>query len=374
MFAQEPPPDFDVPGRRDLTYWLDQVVRVQRRPKTYEGYEAVVRRYLVPELGRKRLARLTVQDVRLMLSRVRARCLCCANGVDSARPAGRRRCCAVGACCQHLPSDRHVQFIHAVLRNALQNAMREEVVSRNVARLVQVRTPSYEVNRGLTVEQARTLLAEAASDRLAALYVLAVYLGLRRAELLGLRWVDVDLETGDLEVVQTLQRVGGQLQAVPPKTRSSRRTVPLPEPCLVALRQHRRRQARERLALGAGWTDSGLVFTTALGTPVEPGNLRRSWYPLRERAGIPDVRFHDMRPRRTGDRRTLGDRGHHDDLRTRLAGRTPPGPRAVRRQAGTRRVVVGTGVNWAARQSSSASRPRSRMVGTAGFEPATPRL
>jgi integrase len=278
-----------------LSYWLDQVVREQRRPKTYEGYESVVRLHLQPIVGKKRLARLSVQDVRSLLTQVRARCLCCASGTDAARPVAKRRCCAVGKCCRHVPSDRQVQFIHAVLRNALQNAMREELITRNVARLVQVRTPTYEINRGLTVEQAKALLAHSRQDRLHALYVLAVYLGLRRAELLGLRWVDVDLKTGQLEVVQTLQRVGGLLQAVPPKTRSSRRSVPLPEPCLVALRQHRMRQHRERLAAGMAWVDSGLVFTTSIGTAVEPGNLRRSWYPLRDQAGIPDVRFHDLR-------------------------------------------------------------------------------
>jgi len=96
-----------------------------------------------------------------------------------------------------------VQSIHAVLRNALECAMREEVIPRNVVKLVKVTTPKYKVNRGLTTVQARAALRAAADHRLYSLYVLALCLGLRRGELLGLRWEDIDLDTEKLEVVQT---------------------------------------------------------------------------------------------------------------------------------------------------------------------------
>jgi integrase len=122
-----------------------------------------------------------------------------------------------------------VQQVHAVLRNALQHAVREEIVPRNVARLVQVKSPRYDINRGLTYEQAKRLLAEARGDRLEALYVLAIYFGMRRGELLGLRWTDIDWDgwndpcgehaeefcescapdhSPSFQVQQTLQRVG----------------------------------------------------------------------------------------------------------------------------------------------------------------------
>jgi integrase len=132
-------------------------------------------------------------------------------------------------------------------------------------------------------------------DPIQAFYVLANLLGLRRAEVLGLRWDDVDLDAERLQVTQTLQRVEGSLQLLPPKTRHCRRTVPLPPPCVEALRQHRARQDREHLALGPAWTDSGLVFTTTIGTPIEPDNLRRSWDKVREATGDPQARFHDLR-------------------------------------------------------------------------------
>ena len=190
---------------------------------------------------------------------------------------------------------RGIQQVHSVLRNALQHAMREEAVLRNVARLVQVKTPRYEVGQGLSVEQARTLLTATSKERLHALYVLAVYLGLRRGELLGLRWADVDLDQGSLRVRNTLQRVDGGLQFLPPKTRNSRRTVPLPPACLDALRQHRVRQGRERLSSGARWVDEDMVFASQVGTPMEPDNLSRSWYRVRTVLGEPAPRFHDLR-------------------------------------------------------------------------------
>jgi integrase len=101
-----------------------------------------------------------------------------------------------------------------VLRNALQNACKEEIVFRNVARIVSVPAPNYRVHRGIDLGQARRLIEESRNDRFHALYVLTLYLGMRRAELPGLRWVDVDFARGTLEIVQTLQRVDGQLRFV----------------------------------------------------------------------------------------------------------------------------------------------------------------
>ncbi|GLZ15072.1 site-specific integrase [Actinomadura sp. NBRC 104425] len=304
-----------------LAYWLEQVVKVERRPKTYQGYEGIVRRYLIPELGKKRLGKLTARDVRLALTRIREACQCCRNGWDNAREVP--RCCSLkgGECCNSRLSPRMVQFIHAVLRNALQAAVREEIIPRNVAKLVTITAPKYRVNRGLTVDQARDVLKAARGERLYALYVLALCLGLRRGELLGLRWEDVKLvacracggeggtldgdpcercsesgiESATMEVVQTLQRVGGELRFVPPKTDDSERTIPLPELCITALCEHKVRQEAERAEAWPHWQDHGLVFPSRIGTPMEPDNLRRSWGRIREAAGLGSVRFHDMR-------------------------------------------------------------------------------
>ena len=278
-----------------LNYWLEHVVGAERRPKTVQGYEGVVRRYLIPGLGKKRLAKLTARDVRRFVTETRQICQCCRSGTDAARDEP--RCCALPEprCCEHHLSARMVQSIHAVLRNALQTAVREETIPRNVASLVKVSPPRYSVNRGLDVAQSRRLLKVSADDRFHALYVLALCLGLRRGELLGLRWCDVDLNEGRLEVIHTLQRVGGKLRLVPPKTEDSARTVPLPSVCVQALRDHRKRQFAERSNAAPEWEEHGLVFPSRRGTPLEPDNLRRSWEPLRRAAGLDGMRFHDLR-------------------------------------------------------------------------------
>ncbi|WP_208862953.1 tyrosine-type recombinase/integrase [Micromonospora chersina] len=141
-------------------------------------------------------------------------------------------------------SVRMVRYIHAVLRNALQNAVREGLVTHNVARLVQVETPDYEDGQGLAILQAQRLLETVRPTRWYSLYVLALMLGLRRGELLGLRWSDVDLDRKTLTVRQNLVRASGELR---------------------------------------------------VGTPIEPRNLTRHFYSVRDRAGLPGIRFHDLR-------------------------------------------------------------------------------
>ncbi len=302
-----------------LTYWLREIVREDRRPKTYQGYEGVVRLHLTPGLGSKRLGKLTAQDVRTFITQARQECQCCKHGWDAQRDGP--RCCALGQCCDSRLSARMVQSIHAVLRNALESAVREEIIPRNAAKLVQVPAPRYKVNRGLTAQQAKATLAAAAGHRLSALYVLALYLGLRRGKVLGLRWQDVDLEEAKLEVVCTLQRVGGALRLVPPKTEDSARTVPLPSVCVEALRAHQQRQAADRVAAWRDWEDHGLVFPSRRGTPMEPDNLRRSWGEIRRAAGLTARARPEARPEARGEpSQPPGQVG------SRIAGQGPGGP------------------------------------------------
>lgn len=122
-----------------LPYWLAAYV-TDLKPTTARGYESAVRLHLIPALGSKRLDGLQVQHVKAFMDDFRRKCLCCTNGLDQIRPVD-RRCCSVGRCCERYPSARQIQFVHAVLRNALQHAMREELVSRNVAKLVRVPRP-----------------------------------------------------------------------------------------------------------------------------------------------------------------------------------------------------------------------------------------
>lgn len=277
-----------------LDYWLREVV-AHKRSTTARGYESAVRLHIKPVLGTKRLDKLTGADVRRLVAVTRQKCLCCANHSDRHRPA-EEQCCSAGRCCEHRPSTRQVQYVHAVLRNVLSNAEREELVMRNVAKLVQIPGPRYKIGQALAVEDVKRLLTAAKGTRLYALYVLAATLGLRRGELLGLRWGDLDLDAATLRVIQTVQRVNGELAVVETKTEASDATIPLPKITRRVLDEHRARQARERWAEARDlWVDLDLVFPTSVGTPIEPRNLNRDFRAIRTRAGLPHVRLHDLR-------------------------------------------------------------------------------
>ncbi|MGA5375811.1 site-specific integrase [Streptomyces griseoincarnatus] len=280
-----------------LTFWLTNVAQGKVRRTTYVNYESLVRNYVTPEFGRKKLARLTARDIRAFLAKTAATCQCCAQGKDKKRPEPKRRCCALGKCCKKLPSDRTVRFLLVILRAALQHAVREDELPRNVARNVELSMGTKREIEPLTAKEGRQLLTAARDNRLWAAYELAVRIGLRRGELLGLRWSDVDLHEGVLTVRQALQRVGGELLIVAPKTQRSARRVALPSECVTALRAQRAQQIADRKAAGANWkgTGDGLVFTTKNGTPIEPRNLNRSFEALCVRAGVRRVRFHDLR-------------------------------------------------------------------------------
>jgi integrase len=190
---------------------------------------------------------------------------------------------------------RTVHHLRALLRIALNRAMRWGLVFRNAAALADSpRIERFEV-RMLTPEDAKQLLGAAENDRLAALYSVALALGLRQGEALGLSWKDIDFQSRRLHVRHGLQRIAGQLRLVEPKTRQSRRTIALPTVVIDALQHHKARQSQERLLAGTRWHETGLVFTSTIGTPIEVGNLRRQFWRVLEKAGLPRMRFHDLR-------------------------------------------------------------------------------
>jgi len=190
---------------------------------------------------------------------------------------------------------RTVHHLRALLRIALNRAMRWGLVVRNAAALADSpRIERFDV-RMLSPTEARQLLASAEDDRLGALYSVALALGLRLGEALGLSWDDVDFQTRRLYVRHGLQRIAGELRLVEPKTRQSRPTIALPSVVIDALQHHKARQSQERLLAGTRWHETGLVFTSTIGTPIEVGNLRRHFWKLLDKAGLPRMRFHDLR-------------------------------------------------------------------------------
>jgi integrase len=223
---------------------------------TWTRYEELVRLHVSPKLGKRRLARLKPDQLQSFYSEL-----------------------------QSSRSSATVLKVHRMLHSAFKLAVRWNAMPQNVTELV-LAPPTRQRHEfdTFTVEQARSFLEAVQGDRLEALYVLAITTGMRQGELLGLRWQDVDLERRRLQLVRQL------------KTRQSRRAVLLPELVTTALVNHRARQAAEREGQGVGWEEHGLVFPNTVGRPLDPHNLRqRSFFPLLERAGLPRIRFHDLR-------------------------------------------------------------------------------
>jgi integrase len=253
-----------------LDRWLRDAVRDSVRKSTFDRDSYLVRVHIKPVLGRVKLRKLTALDVQTFYR----------DRLD------------VGL------SASTVNKIHTVFHKALSQAARWSLIPHNVTEAVKPPSPAPEEMRPLSAEEARRLLAAARGDKLEALYVLAVTTGMRRGELLGLKWSDVDLENARLNIRRTLTRIdNGKRGALgDTKNRKSRRTVRLTPQAVEALRRHLERQLRDIEALRDLYADQGLVFTTERGTLINPSNLRqRSFAPLLKKAGLPHIRFHDLR-------------------------------------------------------------------------------
>lgn len=174
--------------------------------------------------------------------------------------------------------------------------MREEEIPRNVARNVRTGTPRPRRFEPLTADEARQFLDAANEHRLHALFELALHTGLRKGELLGLRWEDLNLDRGTAAIRRTLQRTKTDgLTTLPTKTRASERRIALPARCLQSLKVHHEEQQHERDTAGTTWQHNGHVFTTPQGRPIDPTNLTRTFTALLRKAGLRRIRFHDLR-------------------------------------------------------------------------------
>ena len=279
-----------------LENWITTVAPSRVRATTLTQYTQVIRQHIIPALGTKKLNKLTAKDVRTWLDTLAKQCRCCHRGIDSNRPIDKQRCCAKGECCRLIPAPRRLQYLHGVLTSALAHAVREDLLPRNVAK--QVQTPAGPPRRyePLTLTEAHALLAAVRLFPNGELYELALRLGMRRGELIGLRWTDIDYTNKTLTIRRTLQRIPGQgLQVMPTKTQSSDRRIPLSDPCIKALRIHKHSQDTQRERTGSLWHESGYIFTTTIGTPIDPQKTTMGIKTLCDQAGIRHIRFHDLR-------------------------------------------------------------------------------
>jgi integrase len=199
------------------------------------------------------------------------------------------------ACRERGLSDSSVRQIYTVARLALDGAVRDGLLARNPAALVARPGVARTEARHLGAGDVTAVLRAAESSRHHPALVLIAATGLRKGECLALRWEHVDLDAGALKVVGTLGRICGRLVSSEPKTDRSRRTVPLNPAVVALLRAHRTAQKADRLRAGDQWTDSGLVFTTELGAPVDPRNLLRVLEAAAQAAGAAGAGVHTLR-------------------------------------------------------------------------------
>lgn len=248
-----------------LTWWLGRLEAKagsgKKSTNTVDNARWAVEKWIVPALGSKRLRDLSPEDVERLLDKMAA--------------AGR--------------SHRTIVRVKSYLGQALAVAQSRRKVSWNVARVAEMpETAEPSERRSLTPDEAKAVLAAAEGHRLEGLFVTAMMLGLRPGELTGLCWDDVDLDDGTLTVAGSLKSERGHLRLGKTKTKQAR-TVNLPRPVWKALKAHEKRQKADRLKIGSAWRKTGLVFTTEVGTPIDPSNLRRTTKALCEYAGVDPV-------------------------------------------------------------------------------------
>jgi integrase len=269
---------FVEPSRRTvrsllLDEWLPAVQMANLRPATWENYRIHVQAHIVPALGMVELQRLSPAQLNAFY-----RHLLSEGGKDGRGLASKT-----------------VRNIHNTVHRALKDAVRWGLLVRNVADAADPPKGKSAEMRVWSPHQLRVFLEWVREDDLYAAWLLATTTGMRRGELAGLRWADVDLAAGRVSPRKPRVQVNYQVLVSEPKTAKGKRSLALDPATVAALKEHRVRQAEERLAVGPGWQDSGLVFTWGDGRPLHPERFSRWFDRLAREAGLPRIRLHDVR-------------------------------------------------------------------------------
>lgn len=270
--------EFVEPSRITLREFLTEIwlpaMASQLRESTWESYARNLRVHVLPDLGEIRLQSLTALD----LDRLYARLL------TSGHRSGRGL------------SPRTVRYVHTIVHGALDFAARKTLIPRNVAKLADApKTATAPEPRVWTPTELQQFLESLATDRLYVLWLILATTGMRRGEVLGLSWTDVDFDRARVNVRRTLVQAGYRTQWSTPKTDRGRRSITLDPLTIAALREHRARQVVERLALGPAYDDQGLVFCRGDGRPLHPERLTKLFEARIRRVGLPKIRLHDLR-------------------------------------------------------------------------------
>jgi integrase len=282
-----------------LRTWLDTVAKPSVRPKTFRTYSDIVKLHIAPALATMAVETLTPELVQGFLTDKLGSGLCphCKLSLRADRWKNH--------IAQIHPDKKTVAFrplgpatikhIRDTLRCALAVAMEWYHLDRNVAAIAKPPRAERKEMRSLTSLEAHRYLEAATEDRLVTLFTVTVALGLRQAEILGLKWGDIDFESGTLEVRRQLQRIEGKLQLMETKSEEGVRRLVLPTVVITSLNRHRGRQNEERAVAGDQWHESDLLFTTTIGTPIDARHVIRRHHAIVKAAKIPHLRFHDLR-------------------------------------------------------------------------------
>lgn len=253
-----------------LDRWLKDAAKSRVRARTYQDYQEILARYIRPALGARRLAQLSPLDIQAAYNELQGRGL----------------------------SARTVRYAHAVLRNALGQAVKWRLLSTNPATAVDLPRQQRREMHSLSPEEASRFLEHLEGSELRALFLLALTTGMRPGEYLGLQWKDVDINKGSLVVRRTMVEFrDGGWEFAEPKTARSYRTIPLPYTVTRVLADHKRHQAEQRLEVGPKYANHDLVFATPVGGPLNERNVvNRCFKPIVEAAGLPkSFRLYDLR-------------------------------------------------------------------------------
>jgi integrase len=250
-----------------LSQWLEDYGRPNLAPLTFKSYRMIVNRHLIPALGSVSLVKLTPAQVQAYYSQA------IRNGL----------------------APRTVLYHHRVLHEALKHAVKWELVGRNVTDATEPPRKGDFETVALNVAEGHQLLVAVKETRLYIPILLAISTGMRRGEVLGLHWREVDLTRQTLTVKYILITDGERLLFTPPKTKQSRRTIDITDTLTQALKKHKADQAKEKLALGKAYRNNDLVVCEPDGSPINPDTFSARYKKLLMTNRLPQVRFHDLR-------------------------------------------------------------------------------
>lgn len=283
-----------------LTTWLEVYKKPSVKQNTYEGYERVVKGHLIPTLGSLYLKDLRPEHIQAMINEKLAK-----GNLLTGDPL----------------QPRMVEYIYAVLHGALDQAYKNQIILYNPCDMVNKPQTVKKEFVCWTADQANTFLAAMIGDRKYIIYLLALTTGMRRSELLGLRWEDIDMKKNLVSVKQVLIRVKGGFKFQEPKTKKSKRTIQVSDRVIKALKQWKKEQNIEKAAFPGEYNEQNLILCSIMGEPVNPESVSRNFKKDLEAAKMPDIRFHDLRHCHASmlleqgiDLKTISDRLGHSTI------------------------------------------------------------